>query len=98
MTDRDLGCIEAINDRHLGFSEADRIENIRRAGEAARLLVDAGLIVLASFISPYRADREAARALFEPGEFIEVCVDTPLEECRRRDPKGLYRRVDAGAP
>jgi bifunctional enzyme CysN/CysC len=83
--------------RDLGFSEADRIENIRRAGEAARLLVDAGLIVLASFISPYRADREAARALFDPGEFIEVFVDTPLDECRRRDPKGLYRRVDAGA-
>jgi bifunctional enzyme CysN/CysC len=82
--------------RDLGFSETDRIENIRRAAEAARLLVDAGLIVLASFISPYRDDREAARALFDPGEFIEVFVDTPVAECRKRDPKGLYRRADAG--
>jgi bifunctional enzyme CysN/CysC len=82
--------------RDLGFSEADRIENIRRAAEAARLLADAGLIVLASFISPYRADRAAARALFGAGEFIEVFVDTPVAECRRRDPKGLYARADAG--
>jgi bifunctional enzyme CysN/CysC len=82
--------------RDLGFSETDRIENIRRAAEAARLLVDAGLIVLASFISPYRADREAARTLFDAGEFIEVFVDTPVDECRKRDPKGLYRRADAG--
>jgi bifunctional enzyme CysN/CysC len=65
--------------RDLGFSEADRVENIRRVAEAARLFVDAGLIVLASFISPYRSDRRMARSLFEDGEFIEVFVDTPLE-------------------
>ena len=82
--------------RDLGFSEADRIENIRRAAEAARLMVEAGLIVLVSFISPYRSDRDTARALFDTGEFIEVFVDTPVDECRRRDPKGLYKRADAG--
>ena len=82
--------------RDLGFSEADRVENIRRATETARLLADAGLIVIASFISPYRADRAAARERMGPGEFLEVFVDTPLAECRRRDPKGLYKRVDAG--
>ena len=82
--------------RDLGFTEADRVENIRRAAEAAKLGVEAGLIVLASFISPYRADRRTARALLEPGEFIEVFVDTPLEECENRDPKGLYRRARAG--
>jgi bifunctional enzyme CysN/CysC len=82
--------------RDLGFSEADRVENIRRAAEAARLMVDAGLIVMVSFISPYRSDRDAARERFEAGEFIEVFVDTPIDECRRRDPKGLYARADAG--
>jgi len=82
--------------RDLGFSEADRVENIRRAAEAARLMIDAGLIVMVSFISPYRSDRDAARERFEPGEFLEVFVDTPVEECRRRDPKGLYRRADQG--
>ncbi|RYJ03407.1 MAG: adenylyl-sulfate kinase [Acetobacteraceae bacterium] len=82
--------------RDLGFTEADRSENIRRAAEAAKLLLDAGLIVLVSFISPFRVDRAAARALFGAEEFIEVFVDTPLDECRRRDPKGLYRKVDAG--
>jgi bifunctional enzyme CysN/CysC len=82
--------------RDLGFTEADRVENIRRAAEAARLMVDAGLIVLVSFISPYRSDRDAARERFEAGEFLEVFVDTPIDECRRRDPKGLYRRADQG--
>jgi bifunctional enzyme CysN/CysC len=82
--------------RDLGFSEADRVENIRRAAEAAKLMVEAGLIALISFISPYRSDRDAARELFENGEFIEVFVDTPVDECRRRDPKGLYKRADAG--
>jgi bifunctional enzyme CysN/CysC len=82
--------------RDLGFSEADRVENIRRAAEAARLMVEAGLIVLVSFISPYRSDRDAARERFEAGEFLEIFVDTPVDECRRRDPKGLYRRADAG--
>jgi len=82
--------------RDLGFSEADRVENIRRAAETARLLADAGLIVIAAFISPYRSDRAFARERMEPDEFLEVFVDTPVAECRRRDPKGLYRRADAG--
>jgi bifunctional enzyme CysN/CysC len=80
----------------LGFSEADRVENIRRAAEVARLMADAGLIVIVALISPYRADRDGARERFAPGEFLEVFVDTPIEECRRRDPKGLYARADAG--
>src|SRR6202034_3778757 len=82
--------------RDLGFSEADRVENIRRVTEVARLLVDAGLVVIVSFISPYRAEREIARSHFEPGEFLEVFVDTPLEECERRDPKGLYAKARRG--
>jgi bifunctional enzyme CysN/CysC len=82
--------------RDLGFSEADRVENIRRAMEVARLFVDAGLVVIASFISPYRAERELARSRFEPEEFVEVYVDAPLEECERRDPKGLYARARRG--
>jgi bifunctional enzyme CysN/CysC len=82
--------------RDLGFTEADRVENIRRVAEAAKLFVDAGLIVLVSFISPYRADRDAARSLVGADEFIEVFVDTPPEECERRDPKGLYRKARAG--
>jgi len=83
--------------RDLGFTEADRVENIRRVTETAKLFVDAGLIVIVSFISPYRAERRYARSQFEPGEFIEVFVDTPLEECERRDPKGLYRKARSGA-
>jgi bifunctional enzyme CysN/CysC len=82
--------------KDLGFSEADRIENIRRVSEVARLLVDAGLIVIVSFISPHRAQRDHARALFEPGEFLEIFVDAPLEECERRDPKGLYAKARRG--
>jgi bifunctional enzyme CysN/CysC len=82
--------------RDLGFTEADRVENIRRVAEVAHLMVDAGLIVLVSFISPFRAERRMARALFEAGEFIEVFVDAPLEECERRDPKGLYARARRG--
>lgn len=82
--------------RDLGFSEADRVENLRRVGEVAKLMVDAGLIVLVSFISPFRADRQTARELFEPGEFIEVHVDTPLTECERRDVKGLYAKARRG--
>jgi bifunctional enzyme CysN/CysC len=82
--------------RDLGFSEADRIENVRRAAETAKLMAEAGLIVLVCFISPYQADRDAARELFAPGDFLEVFVDTPVDECRRRDPKGLYKRADAG--
>ena len=82
--------------RDLGFTDADRVENIRRVGEVARLMVDAGLIVLVSFISPFRAERDLARSLFEPGEFLEVHVDTPLAEAERRDVKGLYRKARAG--
>jgi bifunctional enzyme CysN/CysC len=82
--------------RDLGFTEADRVENIRRAGEVARLMVDAGLIVICSFISPYKAEREMVRGLVGEGEFIEVFVDTPLEECVQRDPKGLYSKAKAG--
>ena len=79
--------------RDLGFSDADRVENIRRVGEVARLMVDAGLIVIVSFISPFRTDRELARGMFAEREFIEVFVDTPLDECIRRDPKGLYAKA-----
>jgi len=82
--------------RDLGFTEADRIENIRRVGEVARLMADAGLIVLAAFISPFRADREMVRAMLPDGEFIEVFVDTPLDEAERRDAKGLYAKARAG--
>jgi bifunctional enzyme CysN/CysC len=82
--------------RDLGFGETDRVENIRRVSEVAALFADAGLIVLVSFISPYRAERDAARERVGPGEFVEVFVDTPLGECRRRDPKGLYKKADAG--
>ena len=82
--------------RDLGFTEADRVENIRRIAEVAKLFVEAGLIVLVSFISPYRAERGLARDTVEPGEFIEIYVDTPVDECRRRDPKGLYAKADAG--
>jgi bifunctional enzyme CysN/CysC len=82
--------------RDLGFSEADRVENIRRVAEVAKLFVDAGLIVLVSFISPYRTERMLARDSVEPGEFLEIFVDTPVDECRRRDPKGLYQKADAG--
>ncbi|MDN5515658.1 MAG: adenylyl-sulfate kinase [Pseudomonas sp.] len=81
--------------RDLGFSEHGRQEHIRRAGEVAALMVDAGLVVLATFISPFRADRDAVRQLLS-GRFIEVFVDTPLHVCEARDPKGLYRRARAG--
>ena len=82
--------------RDLGFTEEDRVENIRRVGEVAKLLVDAGLIVIVAFISPYRAERQLARSLFDGGEFVEVFVDTPLEECERRDVKGLYAKARRG--
>ena len=82
--------------RDLGFTEEDRVENIRRVAEVARLMADAGLIVLVSFISPFRAERRMARELMGEGEFVEVFVDTPFEECARRDPKGLYARALKG--
>ena len=82
--------------RDLGFTDADRVENIRRVGEVARLFVDAGLIVLCSFISPFRAERRMVREIVGAEEFFEVFVDTPLEECMKRDPKGLYARAKEG--
>ncbi|MFZ4539955.1 adenylyl-sulfate kinase, partial [Propionivibrio sp.] len=82
--------------RNLGFTEADRVENIRRVAEVARLMVDAGLIVLVSLISPFESERRKARQLFDAGEFVEVFVDTPLEECERHDVKGLYAKARQG--
>lgn len=82
--------------RDLGFSDADREENIRRIAELGRLFVDAGLIVITAFISPFRADRALARQIIGENAFIEVFVDTPLSECERRDPKGLYGKARAG--
>lgn len=82
--------------RDLGFSDADREENIRRIAELGRLFVDAGLIVITAFISPFRADRDLARTIIGSDAFIEVFVDTPLAECERRDPKGLYGKARAG--
>ncbi|WP_421837838.1 sulfate adenylyltransferase subunit CysN [Novosphingobium sp.] len=94
--------LDGDNVRHglnkdLGFTEADRIENIRRVGEVARLMTDAGLIVLTAFISPFRAERDMVRALLPEGEFFEIFVDTPLEEAERRDVKGLYKKARSGA-
>jgi bifunctional enzyme CysN/CysC len=82
--------------RDLGFSDIDRAENVRRVAEVAKLMVDAGLIVLVCLISPFRSERRMAREMMEEGEFIEVFIDTPLGECARRDPKGLYKRAIAG--
>ncbi len=82
--------------RGLGFSDRDRVENIRRIGEVGKLFVDAGMIVLSAFISPFQADREQVRGVVEQGEFIEVFVDTPLAICEARDPKGLYRKARSG--
>jgi len=93
--------LDGDNIRHglskdLGFTDRDRVENIRRIAEVARLMVDAGLIVLVSFISPFRAERLMARTLVEEGEFVEIFVDTPLAVCEARDPKGLYARARQG--
>ncbi len=93
--------LDGDNVRHglnkdLGFTPEDRVENIRRVAEVAKLMTDAGLIVLVSFISPYRAERDMARSLFAPDEFVEVFVDTPIEICEQRDTKGLYARARAG--
>ena len=82
--------------RDLGFSDQDRIENIRRIGEVGKLFVDAGLIVLSAFISPFRSDRQMVRTLFPVGEFIEVHVATDLSVCDQRDPKGLYKKARQG--
>ncbi|WP_422731008.1 adenylyl-sulfate kinase [Litchfieldella qijiaojingensis] len=93
--------LDGDNIRHglckdLGMSEADRTENIRRVGEIAKLFADAGIIVITAFISPFRADRDNARKLFKEGDFIEVHVDTPLDICEQRDPKGLYQKAREG--
>ena len=93
--------LDGDNVRHglnkdLGFTDADRVENIRRVGEAAKLFVDAGLIVLTAFISPFRSERRMARELVGEGEFLEVFVDTPIDVCMQRDPKGLYEKAKAG--
>ncbi|NCU19440.1 sulfate adenylyltransferase subunit CysN, partial [Candidatus Falkowbacteria bacterium] len=93
--------LDGDNVRHglnkdLGFTDADRVENIRRVGEVAKLMTDAGLIVITAFISPFRAEREMVRQMMQPGEFIEVHIDTPLAEAERRDVKGLYKKARAG--
>jgi len=93
--------LDGDNVRHglnkdLGFTDADRVENIRRIGEVARLMTDAGLIVITAFISPFRAEREMVRQMMAPGEFVEIHIDTPLAEAERRDVKGLYRKARAG--
>lgn len=82
--------------RDLGFTDEDRIENIRRVAEVAKLMVEAGLIVIVSFISPFRSERRMARGLVGEDEFIEIYVDTPIEICEARDPKGLYKLARAG--
>ena len=93
---------EAFGERFgLGFAPEDRVENIRRIGEVAKLMADSGLVVLTAFVSPYRSDRDAVRATLggaagEGGDFVEVFVDTPLEVCEQRDPKGLYKKARAG--
>lgn len=93
--------LDGDNVRHglnkdLGFSDDDRVENIRRIGEVSKLFCDAGLLVLSAFISPFGADRDMVRALVDDNEFVEVFMDTPLEECERRDPKGLYKKARSG--
>ncbi len=93
--------LDGDNIRHglcgdLGFSDKDRVENIRRISEVAKLFVDAGNIVLTAFISPFQADRDYCRKLLEDGEFVEVFVDTPLDVCEQRDPKGLYKKARSG--
>jgi bifunctional enzyme CysN/CysC len=93
--------LDGDNVRHglnkdLGFTDADRVENIRRVAEVARLMMDAGLIVITAFISPFRVERELARQLIGEENFIEVFVDTPLEVCEQRDPKGLYKKARSG--
>lgn len=93
--------LDGDNVRHglnkdLGFSAEDRTENIRRIGEVAKLFVDAGIITLTAFISPFRSDRDGVRALMDDGEFIEIYVKCPLDECEKRDPKGLYKKAREG--
>lgn len=82
---------------NLGFNPEDRKENIRRIGEVSKIFVDAGIIVLTAFISPYREDRDKVRAMFPKGEFVEIFLECSLNECERRDPKGLYKKARAGS-
>jgi bifunctional enzyme CysN/CysC len=82
--------------RDLGFTDEDRVENIRRVAEVSKLMTEAGLITLVSFISPFRSERRMAREMLPEGEFLEVFVDAPLEVCEQRDPKGLYKKARAG--
>jgi adenylylsulfate kinase len=82
--------------KNLGFSPDDREENIRRIGEVAKLFADAGMIAITAFISPYRKDRDRNRALLKPGEFVEIFMDTPIDVCEVRDPKGMYKKARAG--
>jgi adenylylsulfate kinase len=82
--------------KNLGFSPADRTENIRRIGEVAKLFTESGMVALTAFISPYRADRDQVRAVMAPGDFVEVLVDCPIEVCEERDVKGLYKKARAG--
>jgi adenylylsulfate kinase len=103
LTARGVHCavLDGDNIRHglnrdLGFSPADRAENIRRIGEVAKLFTQAGLVTLVAFISPYRKDRDAARAMQNKGDFVEVYLDSPVEVCEARDPRGLYRKARAG--
>ncbi len=93
--------LDGDNIRHglncnLGFSAEDRAENIRRIGEVGKLFVDAGILTISSFVSPYRADRDGVRGMLDRGDFLEVYVDTPLSVCEERDPKGLYQKARAG--
>lgn len=98
-------CPETLEERHgqefakrfgLGFSAEDREENVRRIGAVAKLFCEAGLVVLTAFISPYRRDRDAVRATLANGDFMEIFIDTPIEVCKKRDPKGLYKKVRIG--
>ena len=93
--------LDGDNVRHglcgdLGFSDKDRVENIRRISEVAKLFVDSGTLVLTAFISPFKADRDYCRGLLEDGECVEVCIETPIEVCEKRDPKGLYKKARSG--
>lgn len=93
--------LDGDNVRHglnkdLGMSESDRAENIRRVGEVAKLMIEAGLLVICAFISPYKRDRQMVRSMFAPGQFLEIFLDTPLLVCEERDPKGLYKKARSG--
>ena len=99
--DRHTYLLDGDNVRHglsrdLGFTDADRVENIRRIGEVSKLMVDAGLMVQTAFISPFKAERRMVRDLMDQGEFLEIYIDAPLEVCEQRDPKGLYKMARAG--